>query len=44
MFSYILTSWFRRKDREDICSNDKDELLVYRIRYKYYIINIIKLI
>lgn len=48
MFSYILTSWFRRKDREDMCSNDKDELLVYRIRYKlniylinerYYLIN-----
>ncbi|XP_065366892.1 protein Lilipod isoform X2 [Calliphora vicina] len=29
--SYVLISRFRRKDRDDLFSNDEDELLVYRI-------------
>uniref|UniRef100_A0A1B0G2Z2 Uncharacterized protein n=1 Tax=Glossina morsitans morsitans TaxID=37546 RepID=A0A1B0G2Z2_GLOMM len=29
--SYVLISRFRRKDRDDVFSNDEDELLVYRI-------------
>ncbi|XP_075145764.1 LMBR1-like protein lilipod isoform X2 [Haematobia irritans] len=29
--SYVLISRFRRKDRDDLYSNDEDELLVYRI-------------
>ncbi|XP_061390441.1 protein Lilipod [Musca vetustissima] len=29
--SYVLISRFRRKDRDDLFSNDDDELLVYRI-------------
>lgn len=30
--SYVVVSRFRRRDRDDLYSNDEDEVLVYRIR------------
>lgn len=31
--SYALIGRFRRRDREDLCSTDDDEVLVYKIRF-----------
>ncbi|KAL7723211.1 hypothetical protein ACLKA6_019142 [Drosophila palustris] len=31
--SYVVVSRFRRRDRDDLYSNDEDEVLVYRISF-----------